>query len=75
MHQHKALHSVPNEAEKYLTDVVTVGDVSDNHSTAVTNKAKKWKDQCKREYRKLMKEKWNKKQMHGKFKSYLDKEY
>ena len=50
-----------------------IDNVNDSHPTAARKKAKKLKD--KRDYKKLIKEKWNKKPMHGKFQSYLDKEH
>ena len=74
-HQQKmALHLVPKEDEKYLTEVGTIDDVNDSHHTAATQKAKKLKDKYKRGYKKLMKEKWNKNPMHGNFPCYVKKE-
>ena len=46
--QYKVLHPVPKEVKKYLTEAGTIDDVSDNHPTAVTKKARKLKDNCKR---------------------------
>ena len=42
---------------------------------AATKKAKRLKDKCKRDYKKLIKEIRIEKPIHGKFPSYLDKEY
>ena len=72
--ENKALHSIPKEADKYLTEAGPVDDVNDNHPTAAINKAKKLQDKYKRHYKKMM-EKWNNKPIHGKVPSYLDKEY
>ena len=54
--QNKALHSLPTEAEMYLTETGTIDDVNDNHPTAAIKKAKMMKDKYRRHYKKLGKE-------------------
>ena len=39
----KALHSVPKEAEKYLTEAGTLDDMANNHDNTATWKAKQLK--------------------------------
>ena len=47
----KALHSVPKEAEKYLTDAGTTDDMTNDHGKSVTWKAKQLKLKYKKDFR------------------------
>ena len=70
-----ALYSVPKEAETYLHEAGTIDDVSNDHGKATTWKANKLKLKYKKDYKKLVKDKWKDKALHGKFPKYLDKDY
>ena len=67
----KALHTVPKEAEKYLTEART----TDDHGKTVTWKAKQLKLKYKEDFKKMVKNKWKEKAMHGKLPNYLDKDH
>ena len=71
----KALHSVPKEAEKYLTEAGTTDDMTNVHGKTATWKAKQLKLKYKEDYKKMGRDKWKEKAMHGKFPSYLDKDH
>ena len=71
----KALHSVPKEAEKYLTEAGTTEDMINDHGKAATWKAKQLKLRYKEDFKKMVRDKWKEKAMHGKFPNYLDKDY
>ena len=45
----KAVYLVPQEAEKYVVQIGTTGDI-DNHLKTATQKAKKLEEICKRNY-------------------------
>ena len=72
--QHKALHSVPKEADRYLKETGTKIDDT-NEQIKATRKAKKLKDKYKKDYNKHLRQKWVEKAMHGQFTKLLDKEY
>ena len=57
-HTSKALYSVSKEATKYLAEAVTSEDIEDTHPLTATKKAKKLKDKYKRDYKKMMKDRW-----------------
>ena len=69
----KALHSVPKEAQKYLTEAGTTHDMTNDHGKTTTWKAKQLKLKYKEDFRKMVRDKWREKAMHGKFPNYLDK--
>ena len=71
----KALHSVPKEAGKYLTEAGTTDDMTSDHGKTATWKAKQLKLKYKEDFMKMVRDKWNKKAMHGKFPNYLDKDH
>ena len=71
----KALHSVPKEAEKYLTETGRTDDMTNDHSKTVTWKAKQLKFKYKEDIKKMVRDKWKEKAMHGKFPNYLDKDH
>ena len=71
----KALHSVPKEAEKYLTEAGTTDDMTNNHGKTATWKAKQLKLKYKEDFKKMVRDKWKEKVMHGKFPNYLDKDH
>ena len=71
----KALHSVPKEAEKYLTEGGTTDDMINVHGKTATWKAKQLKLKYKEDFKKMVRDKWKEKAMHGKFPSYLDKDH
>ena len=78
IHQHqnsKAVHYVTKKAETYLHKARTIHYMSSNHDKAATWKAKKLKLKYKEDYKKLVKDKWKDKAMHGKFPRYLHKNY
>ena len=68
----KALHSVPQEAAKYLTEAGTTDDMTNNHGKTATWKAKKLKLKYNEDFKKMVRDKWKEKAMHGKFPNYLD---
>ena len=71
----KALHSVCKEAEKYLTEAGTTDDMTNDHGKTATWKAKQQKLKYKEDYKKMVRDKWKEKAMHGKFLNYLDKDH
>ena len=71
----KALHSVPKEAEKYLHEAGTTDDMTNDHGKTATWKAKQLKLNYKEDFKKMVRDKWRVKAMHGKFPNYLDKDY
>ena len=71
----KALHSVPKEAEKYLTEAGTTDDMTNDHGKAATWKAKQLKLKYKEDFKKVVRDKWKGKAMYGKFPNYLDKDH
>ena len=71
----KALHPVPKEAEKYLTEAGTTDDMTNNHGKTATWKAKQLKLKYKEDFKKMVRDKWKEKAMHGKFPNYLDKDH
>ena len=70
----KALHSVPKEAEKYLTEAGTTDDMTNDHGKTATWKAKQLKLKYKEDFKKMVRDKWREKAVHGKFPNYLDKD-
>ena len=74
-HNSKALHSVPREAEKYLTEAGTTNDMTNDHGKSATWKAKKLKLKYKEDFKKMVRDKWKEKAMHGKFPNCLDKDH
>ena len=64
----KAPHSVPKEAEKYLTEAETTDDMTNDHGKTATWKAKQLKLKYKEDFKKMVRDKWKEKAMHGKFK-------
>ena len=71
----KALHSVPKEAEKYLTAAGTTDDITSDHGKTATWKAKLLKLKYKEDFKKMVRDMWKEKAMHGKFPNYLDKDH
>ena len=71
----KALHSVPKEAEKYLTEAGTKDDMTNDNGKTATWKAKQLKLKYKEDFKKMVRDKWREKAMHGKFPNYLDKDH
>ena len=71
----KALHSVPKEAEKYLTEAGTTDDMTNDHSKTATWKAKQLKIKYKEDFKKMVSDMWKEKAMYGKFPNYLDKDH
>ena len=71
----KALHSVPKETEKYLTEAGTTDDMTNNNGKTATWKAKQLKLKCKVDFKKMVRDKWKEKAIHGKFPNYLDKDH
>ena len=71
----KALHSVPKEAEKYLTEAGTTHDMTNEHGKTATLKAKQLKLKHKEDFKKMVRNMWKEKAMHGKCPNCLDKEH
>ena len=71
----KVLHSVPKEAEKYLTEAGTTNDITNNHGKTATWKAKQLKLKYKEDFKKMVRDKLQEKALHGKFPNYLDKDH
>ena len=71
----KALHSVPKEAEKYLAEAGTTDDMTNDHGKTATWKAKQLKVKYKEDFKKMVRDKWKKKAMHGKLSNYPDKDH
>ena len=57
----KALHSVPKEAEKYLTEAGTTDDMTNVHGKTATWKAKQLKLKYKEDFKKMVRDKWREK--------------
>ena len=70
----KALHSVPKEAEEYLTEAGTTDGMTNDHGKTATWKAKQLKLKYKEDLKKMVKDKWKEKAMYGKSSNYLDKD-
>ena len=68
----KALHSVPKEAEKYLTEAGTTDDMTNDHGKTATWRAKQLELKCKEDFKKMVRDKWKEKAMHGQFPNYLE---
>ena len=72
----KALHSVPKEArKKYLTEAGITDDMVNDHGKTATWKAKQLKLKYKEDFKKMVRDRWKEKAMHGKFPNYLDKDH
>ena len=61
----KVLHAVPNEAEKYLTEAGTTDNMTNDHGKTATWKAKQLKLKYKEDLKKMVRDKWKEKAMHG----------
>ena len=70
-----ALHSIPKEAETYLTEAGTKDLITNDLPKSATWKAKKLKLKYKEDVNKLVRDRWNEKAMHGKLPKYLEKYY
>ena len=71
----KALHSIPNEAEAYLTEAGTKDVITNDLPKSTTWKAKKLKLKYKENVDKLVKDRWKEKVMHGLLPKYLEKDH
>ena len=71
----KALHSLFKEAENYLTEAGTTDDMTNDHGKTATWKAKQLKLKYKEDFKKMVRDKWKEKTMHGKFPNYVDKDH
>ena len=71
----KALHSVLKKAEKYLTEAGTTDDMTNDQDKIATWKTKQLKLKYKEDFKKMVRDKWKEKAMHGKFPNYLDKDH
>ena len=71
----KALHSVPKEDEKCLTETETTDDLTNDHGKIATWNATQLKLKYKEDFKMMVKDKWKEKAMHGKFPNYLDMEH
>ena len=60
----KALHSVPKEAEKYLTETGTTYDMTNDHGKTATWKAKQLKLKYREDFKKMVRDKWKEKSLH-----------
>ena len=74
-HTGKALHSIPKEAEAYLTEAGTKDLITNDLPKSATWKAKKLKLKYKEDIIKLMWDRWKEKAMNGKFPKYLEKDH
>ena len=63
------------EAEKYLTEAGTTEDMTNDYGKTATWKAKQLKLKYKEDFKKMVRDKWKEKAMHGKFPDYLDKDH
>ena len=70
----KAHHSIPKEAEAYLTEAGIKDLITNNLPKSATWKAKKQKLKHK-DVSKLVKNRWKEKAMHGKLPKYLEKDH
>ena len=57
----KALHSVPKESEKYLTEAGTTDDMTNDHGKTATWKVKQLKLKYKEDLKKMVRDKWKEK--------------
>ena len=71
----KALHSIPKEAEAYLTEAGTKDLITNDFPKSATWKAKKLKLNYKEDVNKLVKDRWKEKAMHGKLPKYLEEDH
>ena len=71
----KALHSVPKEAKEHLTEAGTTDDMTNGHGKTATWKAKQQKLKYKEDFKKMVRDKWKEKAIHGQFPNYLDKDH
>ena len=71
----KALHSVLREAEKYLREAGITDDMTNDHGKTATWKAKQLKLKYKEDFKKMVRDRWKEKAMHGKLPNYLDKDH
>ena len=71
----KTLHSVSKGAEKYLTEAGTTHDMTNDHGKTATWKAKHLKLKYKEDFKKMVRDKWKEKAIHGKFPNYLDNDH
>ena len=62
----KVLHSIPKEAEAYLTEAGTKDLITNDLPKSATWKAKKLKLKYKEDVNKLVKDRWKEKATHGK---------
>ena len=69
------LFTLPKEAEKYLTEARTTDDMTIDHGKTGAWKAKQLKLKYKEDFKKMVRDKWKEKAMHGKFLNYLDKDH
>ena len=74
-HTGKALHSIPKEAEAYLTEAGTNYLITNDLPKSATWKAKKLKLKYKEDINKLVRDRWKEKAMHGKLPKYLEKDH
>ena len=59
----KALHSVPKEAENYLTEAETTDNMTNDHGKTAIWKAKQLKLKYKEDFKKMVRDKWKEKAM------------
>ena len=74
-HTGKALHSIPKEAEAYLTEAGTKDLITNDLPKPATWKAKKLKLKYKEDINKLVRDRLKEKAMHGKLPKYLEKDH
>ena len=74
-HTAKALHSIPKEAEAYLTEARTKDLITNDLPKSATWKTKKLKLKYKEDVNKLVKDRWKEKVMYGKLAKYLKKDH
>ena len=70
-HTGKALHSIPKEAEAYLTEAGSKDLITNDLPKPATWKAKKLKLKYKEDIKKLVRDRWKEKAMHGKLPKYM----
>ena len=71
----KALHSVPKEAEEYLTEAGTTDGINNDHGKTAIWNAKQLKLKYKEDFKKMVRDKWKENATHGKFPNCLDKNH
>ena len=71
----KALHSIPKEAEAYLTEAGTKDLITNDLPKSATWKAKKLKVKYKEDFNNLVKDRWKEKALLGKLRKYLEKDH